>query len=243
MSRDFSCATVPIGDATPDQIYQLAYYELAVFADIQETVQILPLPAPVLLDTPDYWMNRYLEKWFLPGVDDIFDVSVSPDEEAIREFVQRHETVWYVRSAERQPNEAVVFNIMSGSGYLPTVLPSNDPRYNQQLTIVRYEQIPDEWQNLHTFGDVIQLRSLEQDSPCGDNVTVKTWWTALRPLSENYGLNIQGNASDLTPVPTVFWEVGQFYFDERVVMLPCDTALTLLVFSDTETIDSYSWGQ
>ncbi len=255
--RNFACieGSVPLGDASEDDIYRLAYYELALFKNQQQEIDILPenyrAGSPVILETPSRWMNAYLRRWYLPDEAHLFHVAPEAADslqvpltpmvagyseettQLLDDFVGDAETVWYVRT--REVDEASAYETLTQLGYLPTVIPSGDFRYNTELFVVRYERQPDELAEHERFGGFLSLQYLsyseEKFAPC-QTVTVKSWWKADSIPTANYGLHLQlvdseGNllvetASGLTPVPTLLWTPDLYYLDERSLTLPCD---------------------
>ncbi len=267
LKRDFACVrgSVPLGEASEDDIYRMAYYELGVFDGRQQRITLLPENyregSPIILDTPARWMNAYLRRWYLAEIDEDVLFHVAPEavevstdtlsppleplvtgydeatSDLLAAFIGDNNTVWYVRTRETQANEAAVYEVLTRLGYLPTVIPSTDYRFNNELFIVRYESAPQTLEEIQLFGEVISLQNVtlpETDVAACETVQVLSWWTVTTPPDANavYGLHlalmdenmqvIVENASGLTPVPSVFWSVGQFYLDDRSLTLPCD---------------------
>ncbi|MBZ0308746.1 MAG: hypothetical protein K8I82_21945, partial [Anaerolineae bacterium] len=232
---------------------RLAYYELALFKNQQQEINILPenyrAGSPVILETPSRWMNAYLQHWYLPREAPLFHIApeaalsapITPivagyGEETTRlldDFLGESETVWYVRT--REMTDTGAYETLTQLGYLPTVIPSGDFRYNTELFVVRYEHQPDEFAEQERFGDFLSLQHIafsdENFASC-QTVTVKSWWKTDSIPTANYGLHFQlvdseqnllvETARGLTPVPTLLWSPEQYYLDERSLTLPCD---------------------
>lgn len=265
LKRDFSCIenSVPLGEASEDDVYRLAYYELGIFNNQQTTINVLPenyqAGSPIILDSPSRWMNAYLRKWYLQAVDESVIFHVAPEAteistdtlqeplapvvtgygetttELLKDFIGDAKTVWYIRTRETQPNEPAAFETLTNLGYLPTVIPSPDYRYNSEIFVVRYERAPETLDEIHLFADTISLQNVtiatDHFEPCQE-ITVQTWWLTENPLEVQYGLRLslannaeqvlEESAGGLTPVPTVFWSPHQLYLDERYLTLPCE---------------------
>jgi hypothetical protein len=255
-----------IDSAVDVRTYQLAIYGLAQFRD-HPILTVLP-PAyqdtdPVILDTPTPWMSAYLRRWYLYGVDEANIFHVTPQDTSIdvlrdpltnrvtgyddttallmSEFIEGEDTVWYLRSKETAANEASFTAIMETQDYLPTVIASGDPRYNQHLTLIRYEIAPEFTDDPIPVGDAIELlawsavgttENVGLETLTCQRVTVQSWWAATDTLPENYALiaSIENSAgevisqarSNLTTVPTALWTPEQLYLDERVFFVDCE---------------------
>lgn len=265
LHRDFACLenSVPLGDASEDDIYRLAYYELALFKNQQQIIDILPenyrAGSPIILDSPSRWMNAYLRRWYLPRANEENLFHIAPEAVEIstdtlqeplapvvigynedivhllEDFLGEAETVWYIRTRETQVNEPDAYEILTQLGYLPTVIPSGDFRYNTELFVTRYERKPDQFAEVDRFGEFLSLQNVtlsEENFAACQMVTVKSWWRSATVPTTNFALHLQLLDSDknivvetvsgLTPVPTVLWSPEQSYLDERALVLPCD---------------------
>jgi hypothetical protein len=126
---------------------------------------------------------------------------------------------------------------MTELGYLPTVIPSTDSRYNTELTLIRFEQAPQMLDNRLEWDAGLHLMAWSARGEAVDDlicqpITVQSWWTSEDVLPNNYALavlliNAEGTVisesqSALTPVPNQFWQPEQLYLDERVFFVPCE---------------------
>ena len=262
LHRDESCLLELVGFLDETDVYKLAVYGLASFRN-HEMIPVLPPTyrsgSPLILDTPSPWMNAYLRRWYLGDVTEAEIFHIAPANEAIAElkaplddwafdyspetadqlttFVESSQTVWYLRTREVQHNEAEFTAIMADLGYLPTVIPSADFRYNTELTLIRYEQEPQllddplEWENSLRLVAWTALAD-DLDALVCQPITLQSWWTGAEVLPNNYALNavlieangtvISESQSALTPVPSQFWEPEQLYLDERSFFVPCE---------------------
>lgn len=271
LRRDFGCLQAIKQYQAPrtSDYYKLAYYGLSVYRR-QQAINVLP-PAytagqPIILDMPSPWMNAYLRRWYLDGIQERLLFHVAPSEDTLHEeyisrlreplekrvydysgdtaaqlaaFLGDAPTVWYILTPETQPNQVFAEKILAELGYLPTVYPSNDTRFNSALTIIRYERFPAAFETVYRFGENISLQAWAWRKPFEDLqgcqtqvITLHTWWTTAQTPSSIYALRLEilseagtqiaQSTSGLTPVPTPFWIPEQFLLDERSVAMPCD---------------------
>jgi hypothetical protein len=262
LHRDYECLSTLSRFSDEDAIYKLAFYGLASFHN-QEAITVLPpayQPAsPLVLDTPSPWMNAYLRRWYLGDMSEAALFHVAPANESITDlknplddwvydyggssgdelaaFVHDAPTVWYLRTREVPNNEAEFTAIMTELGYLPTVIPSTDSRYNTELTLIRFEQAPQMLDNPLEWDAGLRLMAWSARGEAVDDlicqpITVQSWWTSEDVLPNNYALAvllidadgtvISQSQSALTPVPSPFWQPEQLYLDERVFFVPCE---------------------
>jgi hypothetical protein len=103
-----------------------------------------------------------------------------------------------------------------------------------QLTTLTLTAVPGAYPNPISvnFGDELELRGYEiaprQANP-GETITLKTYWQAKRPLTENYTFFAQvvdlatttryGSQDMQPPAPTSTWEPGQDYTLEMQIPL------------------------
>ncbi|MFP4321381.1 MAG: hypothetical protein ACLFTK_02910 [Anaerolineales bacterium] len=256
LSRDLECLRrwPSIGDAHENDIYRLAYYDLSLYEG-QTPGHILPEQAyqpgaPVVVDTPDPWMNAYVARWWLANVPGESFYHLAPDavegEPPLDRYANTVEdlglsaalgpdvpTVWYIRAADQAATEADLAAQMAEAGYLPTVIPSLDARYNAQLTRIRFDRAPEDTAPDADFEPfrLVAWDAADRIAAC-ETLTVQTWWAAERIPDYNAGVRVtlrgaQENiilaesAGGLTPVPTQLWSPEQLYLDERYLTLPC----------------------
>ncbi len=215
LQRDDEClrAWPSIGDASPDDIYRLAYYDLSLY-DGQEAAHILPQAyqpgAPVLLDMPNLWMGAYVARWWLADVppETVYHRAPVPEEgtpdlahhaptwEGLGLFAALGPdvpTVWYVRAAEQLDSEAALAAALTERGYAPTVIPSLDARYNAQLTRLRFDRLPEEVRARARFDERFDLMAWDVPpmvEPCAV-LRLQTWWRADDLPDYNAGLRVQ----------------------------------------------------
>lgn len=236
--------SVPLGEASPDDVYRLAYYDLSLYHG-QDAENIMPddyqAGQALILNTNTPWANAYLAKWWLTGIHDIYHIARLAGEsdaqlpltyhDSLADFTAKAETIWLVIH-NNAPNEAI-HETLSENGYSATVYPALDLRYRDFITIVRYEKLPAELKELARFDELISLQawSLNGEWSACDEITLQTWWQPRQKPSLQYGLRwaiwdgetqLAENSGGLSPVPNVFWESHQLYLDERRLSLPCD---------------------
>ncbi|MCX7839760.1 MAG: hypothetical protein N2559_09975, partial [Anaerolineae bacterium] len=126
-------------------------------------------------------------------------------------------------------------------------LTARDPRGNivtpsiARFKIIGQTQAAPQIENAveYVFGDQIALIGFaRQDSIArGSTLTVKLFWRALKPISEDYTVFVHlvdadGKIiaqDDVQPqrgaYPTLFWDVGEIITDEHALVVPSDAAL------------------
>lgn len=197
LRRDMTCLkqTYPnqLGNATDEQIYQLAAYELTIFAD-QETRFVLPSSykagSPILLDTESRWLNIYVRDWMLDGIDEETLFHVAPPEQQFStqdlpvppqnlyadwsgetptrfiEFIGQAQQVWYLYTSRTGDHAAQVDALLKAHGYSGLSIPITDPRYqNTDFLLYRYLRLPENAQDLYRFGDDISLQAWSVHAP------------------------------------------------------------------------------
>lgn len=268
LSRDLTCFGLLGRGVNVDSVYLLAYYRLAIFRQ-QAAVPLLPpaykIGSPLVLDTPSPWMNAYLRQWYLQPAQEANLFHIAPQESEkslpitilrdplihlahdysgatpaqLAAFIADAPTVWYLRTRETEANEAAFSQIMRGLGYLPTAQPSNDPRYNTQLFLTRFDKPPPPLENPPRFGESILLYGWQlsdslgnpQDCRAAEVLTLQSWWQTDAILASNFSLRfavlneyneiVSESNGGLTPVPNPFWQIGQLYLDERSLAFDC----------------------
>jgi hypothetical protein len=248
-SRQVDCLqnSVALGSASPSDVDRLAYYRLSLFRGATGG-QILPpeaeTDAPVLLDVGGAWFSAYLGRWWLADFPHQAHLLAPPEDAPVPPvdvwtaslgelgaFWGESETVWYLRGADSQ--EVEVTRRLAEAGYRPTVY-LLDGLPAQSLTLIRYERAPRPLRTPLAFGGLFQLVAWRPVfTPTTEamvcTVRLQTWWVATQAPPTNFGLSaaLSGgteNASGLSPVPTLLWEVGTWYLDERLFNAACDTA-------------------
>jgi hypothetical protein len=194
LTRDMTCVkddlVVQLGNATDEQIYQLAVYRMATFAE-QDPVYALPpsydAGSPILIDTPSRWLNVYVRDWMLPGVPqtDLFHIAPpevdystevlknplgdnlvtfdAPDfAERLEDFVGDSEEVWAIFTPETVEQEDFMLGFMVERGYTPLFMPLLDRRYQDAaFKMVRYQRAPSDTEDLLIFANNISLQAWE----------------------------------------------------------------------------------
>ena len=213
--RDFECFEQVDGwlDGAhiPQQVYRLAAYRLAAFAD-DNPVSVLPPSyqqgSPVIVDSPSRWLNVYMRDWMLDGVsaeaifhitsesEPLFNETVEArlgehvttefDADSLADFVTDHEQVWVLLAEEVAAHESDIAATLGEAGFLPTVAPITQPDFaDAAFTLIRFQRQPEEFSELFRFGEDISLQAWSLASLC-EPLIFESWWLADEVPALNY---------------------------------------------------------
>jgi hypothetical protein len=166
--------------------------------------------------------------------------------EALSARLRGKRTLWLVLTPETAPLEVDV-NVLLGEGWAGTVFPIQAEAYREaQFTLIRYERLPDRLAPRIIQPQGLRLLAWEFFPIENEACRVQTWWDTPQTPATQYiaslrlvDVNGQTIAQQDAPpanIPTVFWEVGRPYFDERLLPAPCTAgrlALGLYTLEDT----------
>jgi hypothetical protein len=192
LTRDLTCIqddlVVQLGNATDEQIYQLAAYRLSIFNE-QDPLFAMPpaylLGSPILVDTPSRWLNVYVRDWMLSEVPESDMLHIAPPESEysmedlphplgdhlmtfdgpdfearIDDFIGDADEIWAIFTPETVEHEDFMLGFMVQRGYTPLFMPFTQRRYEDAaFKVIRYQRAPSVTEDLFIFDDNISLQA------------------------------------------------------------------------------------
>ena len=161
------------------------------------------------------------------------------DGNAVRAFLNNAEQVWYITIPEEAEASARFMDFMEAQGYIATPYPIQQERYRlAKFSIFRFQQPPENTATLLSFGEEnisLQAWSINPESaaPC-ENISLQSWWQSEAVPQFNYsatlvlvapdGRQIAQKDAAIGDTLMQLWFPDEFYFDERILTVPCDAA-------------------
>lgn len=204
-------APVPLGNAEPALIYQLALGRLSIFADA-ETDNVLPntyrAGSPIIMMTQSPWRNLYIRDYLLAGVPqaDLHHFApideVHPTRDHQEPLVNRNtldaladgiaaldnpEELWVIHTSGTQDAANTLPDLLEN--YTTLFIPLIGEQYEgTDIQMTRYLRIPDDLEEQYRFGESITLQGWDvvgEPEACA-SLTVESWWMTDAQVPQNY---------------------------------------------------------
>jgi hypothetical protein len=154
----------------------------------------------------------------------------------LADFIDAAQQVWFMTTPEVEADAAPFFDQLRTAGYVATPYPIQAERFRiAEFVVWRFQQAPTITETVLSFGEEgIRLEdwTLVDEPIACQTLRLQSWWRSGAVPEQNYSLTLVLRGADGNPVLNrdaaigdtlmQLWEPEQFYFDERLLTLPCD---------------------
>ncbi|MCY3781298.1 MAG: glycosyltransferase family 39 protein [Chloroflexi bacterium] len=204
---------------------------------LQERSNLKLTPQEIYNISGDTFVN---DPFVPPSIDvKLTATSYGPDDwERLRDYLGDSERLWLIKGNPYLGGQ----NMLDAIGTEYTLYSAVDfpgETYYRALEVLEYRRQPDVTAPLWRFGEDVNLLHWRLNDghivrPC-QQISVDTWWSTEVEIDQLYSTTLVlagadgngiANADDMPGgiYLTTAWQPDQFYFDERLLAIPCDLA-------------------